>query len=98
MEQITAHGGSDVSIVLVATKIDLPIRAVSTEEGKTLAKHYGVGYFETSAKDNKNVTEAFTTLAKEAIEMHNNIKSSQMNLSHKLGRKNFMGEEKKSCC
>ena len=34
-------------------------RVVSYEEGRALAAEYGVPFFETSAKDNINVTEMF---------------------------------------
>jgi Ras-related protein Rab-8A len=45
--------------VLVGNKSDSPKRAVSYEEGRKLAADLGVGFFETSAKENNNVTEMF---------------------------------------
>ena len=40
-------------------------RQVSTEEGKELAEHYNVRFLETSAKDCKNVEEAFFMMTRE---------------------------------
>jgi len=38
---------------------------VSFDEGKELADHYNVRFLETSAKDCKNVEEAFTMMTRE---------------------------------
>ena len=38
------------------------------EEGKNLADSYGISFFETSAKDGKNIKESFHTISKEIKE------------------------------
>lgn len=38
---------------------------MSTQEGEDLARQYGVRFFETSAKDNKNVDECYLEIARE---------------------------------
>ena len=38
LKQIEAHASEDVVKVLVANKVDLPQRTVSTEKGKALAQ------------------------------------------------------------
>ena len=38
-------------------------QVISTAEGKALAKEFGVPFFETSAKDNYNINEAYCTAA-----------------------------------
>ncbi|MHA1145581.1 MAG: GTP-binding protein [Candidatus Helarchaeota archaeon] len=54
--------------VLIANKIDLENKEVSSEEGKALKERIGcIDFIETSAKENKNVNEAFTTLAKALV-------------------------------
>jgi Ras-related protein Rab-8A len=68
-------------MILVGNKVDLlnderviaeleannktPVR---TQEGQELADEYGVQFFETSAKENINVEEAFNCIAKETME------------------------------
>ena len=38
---------------------------MSTEEGQELADHYCIRFLETSAKDSKNVEQAFTLMTRE---------------------------------
>ncbi len=55
--------------VLLANKVDLvDQRQVSTEEGLGYAQKNGWLYFETSAKDGKNVTEAFRQIAQQVVQ------------------------------
>mmetsp|Transcript_23192 Transcript_23192/g.30287 ORF Transcript_23192/g.30287 Transcript_23192/m.30287 type:complete len:205 (+) Transcript_23192:193-807(+) len=64
--QIKEHADSKVTIVLVGNKSDKgEERQVQEEEGRALAESYNVKFFETSAKDNLNVSEAYEQLARE---------------------------------
>ncbi|KAJ1451194.1 ras family-domain-containing protein [Pelagophyceae sp. CCMP2097] len=66
MAQISDHADAQVNRVLVANKCDYEsARQVSIEEGQKLAEEYNVRFFETSAKNDVNVTECFTTIARE---------------------------------
>ena len=49
LREINIHAGSDVVKLLVGTKTDKEVRAVSYEEGKSLADKMKVHYIETSA-------------------------------------------------
>ena len=52
--------------VLIGNKSDLKhLRAVTVEEGRQFAQQQGLLFLETSALDNTNVAEAFTTLLHE---------------------------------
>ncbi|KAJ8609560.1 hypothetical protein CTAYLR_006040 [Chrysophaeum taylorii] len=66
VHQIRENADDRVRLVLVGNKCDREeSRVVSTKEGEELARQYGVSFFETSAKDNKNVDECYTTIARE---------------------------------
>ena len=55
-----------VARILVGNKSDLEQRrAVSYDEGQEMANHYGVRFLETSAKECKNVDQAFQVMARE---------------------------------
>ena len=50
------HADVHVNKILIGNKCDIEEqRVVSFEEGKTLAKEYGIQFFETSAKNDMNV-------------------------------------------
>ena len=60
--------GTRLPIVLCGNKCDLEKnRQVSTEEGKALAQKYNIGFFETSAKENINITEVFEYVVREIM-------------------------------
>mmetsp|Transcript_12017 Transcript_12017/g.48376 ORF Transcript_12017/g.48376 Transcript_12017/m.48376 type:complete len:225 (+) Transcript_12017:308-982(+) len=66
VQQIRENADERVRLVLVGNKCDREeSRVVSTQEGEELAKQYGVSFFETSAKDNRNVDECYTAIARE---------------------------------
>ena len=69
MHEIEKHAGDNISRILVGNKCDLESqRAVSKEEGQEMADHYNVRFIETSARDSKNVEQAFLTMAREIKE------------------------------
>ena len=65
MKQIKTHASENVIKVLIGNKSDCTDREISFEEGKKLAETYGIEFFETSAKEDRNIKEAFYYLARE---------------------------------
>ncbi len=59
--------GHPVPMLVVANKIDLPDRVVTTQEGIAFAKSHGFLYVESSAKTGENVETAYREIVKEII-------------------------------
>ena len=76
----------DVIIILVGNKSDLESnRAVPSEEGRKLAQNYGVKYFESSSKNNNNISVVFSSLldsmmAKEGVPMEESEQTPETDL------------------
>lgn len=81
-----------IDIILVGNKCDLE-RDVTREEAEDFAKQFDIRYFETSAKDNTNVEEAFMYLATQSFR-HTNKKESRRTTD--ITKSN--GEKKENGC
>lgn len=70
MRQIDQNAAENVNRILIGNKsdIDASERKVTAKEGNDLANEYGIKFFETSAKLNTNVDEAFMSIAKDIVE------------------------------
>jgi Ras-related protein Rab-8A len=55
----------NVNKILIGNKCDMEDRCVPHEEGLALADEYDIKFFETSAKQDLNVEEAFVAIAKD---------------------------------
>ncbi|KXZ44809.1 RABE1 protein [Gonium pectorale] len=79
MRNIDQHASDNVNKILVGNKLDLGEgrRAVSRAEGQALADEFGCRFFETSAKDNVNVDEAFMGLAHDVLQRLNDEQANQ---------------------
>jgi small GTP-binding protein len=67
----TNNTNENVVVLLVGNKCDVDKREVSEEQARSLAKEYGMTYFETSAMTNYNIEAAFSHLADEIIKVKN---------------------------
>ncbi|KAG2423550.1 hypothetical protein HXX76_015192 [Chlamydomonas incerta] len=68
MRNIEQHASDNVNKILVGNKLDLAEkRVVAESRGRALADEYGFRFFETSAKDNVCVEEAFLSVAKDVL-------------------------------
>mmetsp|Transcript_16802 Transcript_16802/g.65629 ORF Transcript_16802/g.65629 Transcript_16802/m.65629 type:complete len:209 (+) Transcript_16802:262-888(+) len=68
LNELYKAGSSNMVIVLVGNKHDLPEREVEEEEGRKFAEEHGLTFFETSAKTSHNVDEVFDVLGRNLLE------------------------------
>ena len=78
IKQVEAHGEKNLVKVLVGNNCDKLDRVVTEEEGKKLAEDFSIGFFETSHKTDKNVSEVFYYLIDEIL------KANRINLSDSI--------------
>merc|ERR1712166_801729 len=65
MRNIEQHANEQVVKILLGNKCDQPDKKMVTfEQGSALAKEFDIQFFETSAKTNVKVEEAFTAIAR----------------------------------
>ncbi|KAE8022791.1 hypothetical protein FH972_008561 [Carpinus fangiana] len=77
LDELKTHSDTTVARMLVGNKCDLEnIRAVSVEEGKSLAEAEGLFFMETSALDSTNVKKAFEIVIRE---IYNNVSRRVLN-------------------
>ena len=84
-------------IILVGNKNDIEKREVSKEEGMNLAKELNIKYFETSAKINYGVKEAFEELYKDIYQLKIQPEKDKKNEENKTKNKESKSFEKKKC-
>ena len=81
--EIEKNASKDVYKILVGNKCDMESeRKVTIEQGKDFATQYGMKFFETSAKESTNVSDAFVAMTREIINdnKEKNIQSKKDNI------------------
>lgn len=69
VRNIEGNAPQTVNKVLVGNKSDMAAqRQVLAAEGQKLADEFGMRFFETSARNNQNVSETFLCLANDVVE------------------------------
>ncbi|KAL5463511.1 hypothetical protein EMCRGX_G032411 [Ephydatia muelleri] len=69
LRNIEENAIAGVALLLVGNKVDLSAqRQVTTERGEKLAKQHKIGFFETSAKEDLGIKDAFTALTAKILE------------------------------
>jgi len=101
ISQIQQHADVHVNKILVGNKCDMvDEKVVSTEEGKKLAKEFGMDFWEASAKNDTNVEQCFLTIARSVKDRL--IADGSGGPSNRGGRVNLNnnkpGQPKKGCC
>ena len=67
IKEIEKNASKNVYKILVGNKSDLKNRKITFEKGKEFANLHGMKFFETSAKENRNVEEEFKEMTKDII-------------------------------
>ena len=95
LEQIKEEAPNKVSVLLVANKIDIEKRIITKEDGENIAKSYDLDIYESSAKDNINVSEAFEDLAEKINAKYKIMKERGKKLEENVLE---ITKNKKKCC
>jgi len=96
VKQIEQNANNNVCKILVGNKCDREDRKISYEEGAKLASEFNMHFFETSAKSNYNVNEAFTYLTKEIMSVSEPKKLGDKD-TIRINKKEEKKEDKKCC-
>ena len=96
MKQIEQNAQKNVCKILIGNKNDKEDRKVSYEQGRDLAKEFNMKFYETSAKTNNNITEAFYELTKDIL--NSDIKNLKIGKGIKLDDKDKDEKNDKSRC
>jgi Ras-related protein Rab-8A len=100
MRQIDQNAAEKVTRILIGNKCDVSAdeRKVTPEMGQTLADEFGIKFYETSAKQNTNVDQAFMCIAKDIVgELRKNPEHYGTDQGVKI-KDDKKSAEKKACC
>ena len=96
--EIEKNASKNVYKILVGNKNDLEKnRKVTFEKGKEFANLHGMKFFETSAKENRNVEEAFKEMTKDIINSFKKV-NEKLNSSFVIEKKKGKDLNKKGRC
>ena len=98
LKEIEKNASKNVYKILVGNKNDLEKnRKVTFEKGKEFANLHGMKFFETSAKENRNVEEAFKEMTKDIINSFKKV-NEKLNSSFVIEKKKGKDLNKKGRC
>ena len=92
-ENANRNTETDLSLFLIANKIDKEERVISRQKGEELAKSLGMKYFEISCKNNMNIHETVARMALECYRRENNSSNEGLKLTNANNKK-----DRRRCC
>ena len=92
-ENANRNTETDLSLFLIANKIDIEERVISRQKGEELAKSLGMKYFEISCKNNMNIHETVARMALECYRRENNSSNEGLKLTNTNNKK-----DRRRCC
>ena len=98
--EIEKNGNKNVYKLLIGNKSDLEDqREISKEEGKEFAQINGMEFFETSAKEDYQVQDAFIQLTRDVIRTKDKfLEKTDKNIKLNIGNSDDITTKKKKCC
>lgn len=104
IQDVHTYAEQSVNLVLIGNKCDLVSKkVVEKSRGQGLADEYDIRFFETSAKTNNNVDEAFSTLVEDVCKRMFSgsgtaAAPAPADKKVKVTQSNANEEKKKGCC
>eukprot|EP01083_Nonionella_stella_P084985 235349_1 len=90
MNNIEQHASDHIAKVIIGNKCDMmDDRVVPSDKGKALALEYNAPFYETSAKNNINVTKVFVDIARTVIKQHFSDDTEEMARQKNKGNVKF---------
>jgi GTPase KRas protein len=97
--KLVTESKKEIPLILVANKVDLPNRKITTEQGKEMAQRFHCLYIETSAKTRTNIDEAFEQVVTEFRRIKDGPKQTTQSppVSPDSKNKDKKNKDKKDC-
>jgi len=99
LKNITDFASDEVERILLANKCDMEEkRMISTARGQEVATQNNIKFFETSAKQNQNISEAFVTLAKDILQKQPKQRQNQDRVRVDPNQATINNDQRNNCC
>jgi len=99
IRNIEQHAADSVNKILIGNKCDMTEeKKIDSARGQALANEYGINFFETSAKSDINVTEAFMSIARDIKTRLMDDPGANNNDGNNVVMDGRSGGNRKQCC
>jgi len=99
IRNIEQHASDSVQKILIGNKCDMTDdRIITKDRGQELADEYGIKFYETSAKTDTNVKEAFIAIATDIVEKKISMGDTGPNNKNVIQNKDTTRPTGSGCC